>query len=165
MEKLRKAISFAHRAHDGQKRKYTHEPYVLHPIMVMKLMQALDYDEDTLCAALLHDVVEDTGFTLHAIERGFGPKVAELVHFCTEVSKPEDGNRAVRKAMDADHYAKGPKEAQTIKVADLVDNAASIKKHDPNFWKVFKKEKEHLLSVLTKADARLVEVAYVLLDE
>jgi (p)ppGpp synthase/HD superfamily hydrolase len=164
MKKLHKAIKFAHDAHATQTRKYTEEPYIIHPIMVMKLLQSLNYHEDVLCAALLHDVIEDTEITLPIIEKEFGPTVAEYVYYCTEISTLKDGNRIVRKKMDADHYAKGPKEAQSIKVADLIDNSVSIKKHDKNFWRIYQKEKRYLLSVLTRADVQLVEIAYGLLD-
>lgn len=161
---IEKALQFAVKAHEGQVRKYTGEPYVLHPIMVMKYVKVIGCGEPVQVAALLHDVVEDTPVTLAEIEKEFGYVVAELVAFCTEVSSPAYGNRAQRKKLDADHYASGPAAAQTIKVADLIDNGVSIKEHDPSFWRIFKREKEYLLSVLTKADKRLVNIAYWMMD-
>ena len=66
---------------------------------------------EMICAAYLHDVVEDTDVTIDEIEREFGDTVANLVYWLTDISKPEDGNRAARKEIDAVHYAKGPADA------------------------------------------------------
>lgn len=77
------------------------------------------------------------------------------VEYLTDVSKPEDGNRARRKQLDAFHYARGPAEAQTIKVADLIDNTADIYKHDAGFWQVYKQEKWFSLNLLIDADQLL----------
>ena len=110
-------------------------------------------------AALLHDVVEDTPVTLEEVTRRFGEVVGEYVRFLTDVSVPEDGNRALRKRMDAEHYARGPAESQTIKVADLIHNTSDIKVQDPAFWKLYRVEKQYSLSLLTKADPLLIQQA------
>jgi len=73
----------------------------------------------------------------------------------TDVSKPEDGNRAVRKARDREHTAAAPAEAQTIKLADLISNSRSIMAHDPAFAKTYLEEKRLLLAVMTKGDPGL----------
>ena len=92
--------------------------------------------------------------------------VAELVHYCTNVSEQGDGNRAFRKKMDADHFALGPAASQTIKVADLIHNAESIVMHDQKFFhKAFKHEKKYLLEVLTLADPQLLTQASQILEE
>jgi (p)ppGpp synthase/HD superfamily hydrolase len=109
-----------------------------------------------IAAALLHDVVEDTHVTLDQIEDRFGNEVAELVGWLTDISRPEDGNRRTRKALDRFHSADAPAEAQTIKLADLIHNTISIAEHDPNFWKVYREEKIELLKVLTKGDKTLM---------
>lgn len=111
-------------------------------------------------AALLHDTVEDTDATHEEIARFFGDKVSELVKGLTDVSKPEDGNRATRKAIDRDHLAQGSKEVQTIKIFDLIHNTESIKKHDPKFWEVYKLEKQDLLNVMTKVDPEIKQLAW-----
>ena len=111
-------------------------------------------------AALLHDTVEDTDATHEEIARFFGDKVSELVKGLTDVSKPEDGNRATRKAIDRDHIAQGSKEVQTIKVFDLIHNTESIKEHDPKFWEVYKLEKQDLLHVMTKVDPEIKQLAW-----
>ena len=71
------------------------------------------------------------------------------------MSKPEDGNRATRKAIDREHTAQAPAEAQTIKLADLISNSKSIMAHDPDFAVTYLAEKRLLLEVLTKGDPGL----------
>jgi (p)ppGpp synthase/HD superfamily hydrolase len=156
---LDEVLKFATKAHSSQKRKYTGEPYIVHPIAVSEIVKTVAHTDEMVAAALLHDVVEDTDVTLDQIKDKFGSKVAELVGWLTDISRPEDGNRKTRKAIDRDHNARAPAEAQTIKVADLIHNTQSIEKHDPNFWKVYKEEKIKLLSVLTEADQTLVRIA------
>jgi (p)ppGpp synthase/HD superfamily hydrolase len=142
--------NFAFNAHKGQVRKYTGEPYIHHPQAVMTCLMDL-YPEATatmLRAALLHDVVEDTTATIDDVERAFGTRVAELVDWLTDISKPEDGNRRRRKAMDRKHTQNAPFEAQLIKCADLIDNTSSIVEHDPKFAKTYLAEKRLLLDVM-----------------
>jgi len=162
--KLKKAIEFATKAHEGQVRKYTGEPYIVHPLEVAEIVKTVEHTEEMLMAAVLHDTVEDTDTTIEDIEREFGSVVAQLVEELTDVSKPEDGNRAFRKALDREHLAQASAQGQTIKVADLISNAASITEHDPNFAKVYMKEKALLLQVFDKADKNLLEKAQKMLD-
>lgn len=154
------ALMLAVKAHGNQRRKYTGEPYVVHPVQVSEIVETVEHTPEMVAAALLHDVVEDTNITLQYIEDQFGAVVAEYVHYCTNVSEKKDGNRTFRKKMDADHFAMGPAESQTIKIADLLSNAESIVKHDQKFFhSAFKYEKKYMLSVLTKADPTLREMA------
>lgn len=150
-----KAIEFATKAHGDQVRKYCGSPYITHPIAVSKIVETVDHTEEMLAAAVLHDVVEDTPVTIEEVAEEFGETVAELVSYLTDVSTLEDGNRAIRKQMDAEHNAKGPAEAQTIKVADMIHNSSDIAVQDPKFWELYKQEKLNTLSLLDKADAKL----------
>lgn len=154
-----KARAFATAAHTGQVRKYTKEPYIVHPIEVMQIVMTVKHDEAMLAAALLHDVVEDTDYTIEDILREFGPDVASLVDDLTDVSRPEDGNRAHRKSLDRAHSAKASPRAQTVKLADLISNARDIVKHDQKFAKVFLDEKRQLLEVMTLGDSSLYALA------
>ena len=164
-----KATQLARKWHGDQKRKYTGEPYINHLINVSNAVNRVAKDlihgevgfsrQDMCQAAILHDIIEDTGATLAGVEKEFGPRVVELVEWLTDVSKPEDGNRAVRKAMDREHLAKAPPEAKTIKLADLIDNAHSILEHDPQFAKVFISEMAQLLDVLKEGDQKLLQEA------
>jgi (p)ppGpp synthase/HD superfamily hydrolase len=150
-----RALSFATIAHGEQKRKYSGEPYIIHPIEVMEIVCTVEHDDAMLAAALLHDTVEDTEVTIEEIEESFGADVASLVSDLTDVSKPEDGNRKFRKAMDRDHSAQSSARAQTVKLADLISNSADILENDPSFAKVYLHEKALLLEVLTLGDRTL----------
>ena len=165
MNIVEKAKVFATAAHAavGQVRKYTGEPYIVHPLEVMSFVATFEHTDAMLAAAVLHDVVEDTGVSIELIESEFGSDVAELVSWLTDVSQPSDGNRAKRKQIDREHSALAPGDAQTIKLCDLWSNTKSIVEYDKDFAVVYLKEKRLLLDALTNADplAR-VRVAEVL---
>lgn len=161
MDIVEKARVFATAAHAavGQLRKYTNEPYIVHPFEVAMTVKQVGGTPEMIAAAYLHDTVEDTHVTHETIEREFGPEVAEMVFFLTDVSKPEMGNRARRKAIDREHIAKADAKVQTIKLADIIANCTSIIKYDPEFAKVYLEEKRLLLEVLTKGDKILLDRA------
>ena len=166
---VEQAKLFADQAHQAvdQRRKYTGEPYINHPVAVLRLLET--HSSDPVCdarraAALLHDVVEDTEVTIEEIEDHFGTEVAELVGWLTDVSKPEDGNRRTRKALDLAHTALAPRAAKNIKLCDLVHNATDITDHDPGFARVWLREKESLLKVLSDSDHVLLQLAHNTLD-
>lgn len=162
---VEKALVFATNAHEGQLRKYTCEPYINHPIAVSTLVANIIDDPDMLAAALLHDTVEDTDITHEDIQREFGSSIANLVENLTDISKPEDGNRATRKALDLAHIATASPQAKTIKLADLIDNSRSITDHDPKFAQVYMKEKQALLDALKEGDAKLYQQAKKIVDD
>ena len=155
------ALLFASAAHAavGQRRKYTDEPYIVHPIAVAAIVATISDDPRMRAAALLHDVVEDTAVTIEDIRHHFGGWIADRVGELTDVSRPGDGNRRIRKTIDREHSASASAEGQTIKVADLIDNSRTITAHDPDFAIVYMREKRMLLDALTKADARLRVIA------
>ena len=160
MSIIKKAIDFAREAHGDQKRKYTHEPYIGHPINVaMLVLNCTDSPNDVIAAGALHDVVEDTPITIEDIRKEFGIFIGGIVDGLTDVSKPGDGNRAARKAIDRRHLSKGSPEIQTIKLADLIDNTSSIVKYDPEFAKVYMAEKKLLLGVLIDGHPTLYTMA------
>lgn len=160
MDLLDRAICFNRAGHSAvsQKRKYTGEDYYNHPEEVATIVHQALGDACTaeiIAAALCHDLVEDTGMTLEFIRLNLNEEVATLVEMLTDVSKPEDGNRATRKEIDRQHTAQASPQAKTIKLADLISNSQSIVKHDKEFAKVYIKEKELLLEVLKEGDAKL----------
>ena len=164
------ALIFATAAHaaKGQVRKYSGSPYIVHPIEVRKIL--LQYATNPVteaqeCAALLHDVVEDTDVKSDLIRDMFGEDVAVLVNWLTDTSKPEDGNRTVRKAIDRQHTSDAPSEAQTVKLADLISNSRDIVSSDPGFARTYLKEKELLLAVMKNADPGLMAEAQRVLTE
>lgn len=145
-----RAAAYATRKHEGQKRKYTGEPYILHCLEVSRLVAEAGGTAEMVAAAVLHDVVEDTTATFEEIEELFGPEVTGLVKGVTDISKPEDGNRAHRKAIDREHIAKGTPEIKTIKLADIISNTATVVEHARGFARYYLREKEQLLFVLAE---------------
>lgn len=162
MDHYSKALLFADVAHRavGQKRKYTGEPYINHCIEVAELVMTVPHTMAMLQAALLHDTVEDTQITVDDLTRHFGFEVANLVYHLTHKSKKEDGNRAMRKAIDRDFLARSPAEVQTIKYADLISNLKDIAAHDKDFAKVYLAEKQDLLRVMNRGDRELFGKAF-----
>ena len=156
---IERAEQFAVQAHGPQKRKYSGDPYIVHPIEVSQIVKSVTHTNAMVAAAILHDVIEDTEATYDDIVVNFGTLVADLVDELTDVSKPEDGNRAVRKAIDRAHLAKASADAQTIKLADVISNTKDIKENDPKFAKVYISEMKSLLEVLDKGDKTLMAEA------
>lgn len=154
------AMGFCQAAHGAQIRKYTHEPYWYHCKSVAELVHFHTGGEMLpAVAAWLHDVLEDTEVEPGCIKDTFGVEVLRLVEEVTDISHPSDGNRAKRKAIDRMHLANASPMGQAIKLADLIDNARSIVKHDLNFARVYLAEKRDLLTVLTKGPATLIDLA------
>lgn len=85
-EKIRRAYELAEKAHEGQMRS-SGEKYITHPLSVAMILMDYYMDTDTICAALLHDVVEDTGVELEEIKKKFGDDVALLVDGVTKIGK------------------------------------------------------------------------------
>lgn len=153
------ALAYAAHAHNGQVRKYSGDPYIVHPVDVFEIVSTVTRDIPTLQAALLHDVVEDTDATVADIADDFCVETAEIVEGLSDVSVLADGNRAARKAKDRAHSAAACAKTQTVKYADLTDNTKSILEHDRNFAVVYLGEKELLLDVMLKGDAALYKRA------
>jgi (p)ppGpp synthase/HD superfamily hydrolase len=162
---IEKALQFAARAHNGQLRNYTDEPYITHPIAVSRLVAEVTDDPRVIAAALLHDTLEDTPTSVEDLRREFGPLVAHYVACVTDVATPAHGNRAARKAIERVHIAAAPPQAKTIKLADMIDNIRSIQVRDPKFAKVYLKEKRALLEVLQEGDATLYHRARSIIDD
>lgn len=164
MPLIEKAKLFARAAHDSinHKRKYTNEPYWVHPERVADIVSSVTNDEEIIAAAWLHDVLEDVApnnadFNADAIARELGERVLQLVLEVTDVSKLEDGNRATRKLIDRAHLARASDRGKLIKLADLIDNLIDISKHDPGFSIIFKKEVALDLPYLSSGNSRLYE--------
>lgn len=155
------AARFAALAHGriDHRRKYTGEPYIVHPAQVARIVKEVEHDEAMVCAAWLHDTREDCGVSHEELLVRFGEDVAMLVDWLTDVSKPSDGNRAVRKAIDRERLALAPGRAQTIKLADLIDNTSSIVTFGMGFAPIYLKEATLLLDVLVQGDPGLMERA------
>lgn len=155
VDKVMIALGFAAEAHTGQVRKWTGEDYINHPIEVMNIVHSVPHTEDMLCAALLHDVVEDCDVSIQEVGDLFGPVVRTMVNKLSDVSRSINGNRAIRKELDRQWISNAHPNTKTIKLADLISNSKSILEHDKDFAKVYIKEKELLLEVLTEGDPTL----------
>lgn len=155
------AHEFVIECHKGQKRKYTDEPYIVHPEAVARLVSFTDIGDvdDAIDAAYLHDVVEDCGVSLATIEEDFGKQVALYVDLLSDMQTPADGNRAFRKAVTLKRLSTAGYVVQTIKYADIIDNCASIFERDPDFAVVYRKECLELIEAMKNGNPLLRRIA------
>ena len=119
------ALRFAAEAHDGQLRKGTRIPYLIHPLRVAKLLLEQDCPEELAIAGLLHDTVEDTSATLEEVRAIFGERVAQLVEFATEPAHLWSWEQ--RKQHTIDLLQTGEPDALLVSIADKLDNIRSIR--------------------------------------
>lgn len=132
--KAERAFHFARLAHRNQRRA-TGEPYILHPLAVSQILLELKPDVDALCAALLHDTVEDTGITLYELTDAFGEGVAQLVDGVTKLEKMSYSSR---EELQAENYRKMflamAKDIRVvlIKLSDRLHNMRTMK-HLPRY--------------------------------
>ncbi len=128
---LNEAIIFAVRAHEGGKRKGSDLPYIVHPLEVLAIVATMTDDEAVLAAAVLHDVVEDTVYTLTDIEKNFGAKVASYVDDESE-NKREDRPAAdtwkIRKTETIEHLKSARLETKMITLGDKLSNIRSMRR-------------------------------------
>lgn len=162
-----RAAQFAREAHESidQRRKYTGEPYFVHPEEVALLLSEYVDDPELIAAAYLHDTVEDVNHgprpvTHEIIVSEFGERVGSLVKELTNVAKPSDGNRATRKAIERDRLAKISREAKMAKMCDIIANVPSVAEHDEDFAIVFLAEKAAVLKLFADENDDRKEVAF-----
>lgn len=153
-DKIHLAIAFCVAGHQacGQKRKFSGEEYFHHPIDVSALVASFGGSDDMICAALMHDLIEDTQIKIETVRGTFGVNVARMVLALTKVSKPEDGDRATRKALDLIYTAQACPDTKTIKLCDIISNLSDIHNGDPEWTKQYVLEKEMLLEVLKEGN-------------
>ncbi len=135
VEIIERAFRFAKKAHGGIRRR-SGEPYILHPIAVAKIAsQEIGLGSTSICAALLHDVVEDTDYTVEDIEQQFGKKIAELVSGLTKISGGIFGDKA---SAQAENFRKllltmsRDIRVVLIKMADRLHNMRTLGSMAPN---------------------------------
>ncbi|MDE6577620.1 MAG: RelA/SpoT family protein [Muribaculaceae bacterium] len=129
VEIIERAFRFAKEAHRGVRRR-SGEPYILHPIAVAQIViSELGLGSTSICSAFLHDVVEDTEFTLDDIRNAFGPKIAEIVDGLTKISGGIFGDRA---SIQAENFKKlllsmsNDIRVVLIKIADRLHNMRTL---------------------------------------
>ncbi len=131
LEIIEKAYRVAEAAHRGQLRN-SGEDYILHPLEVAKILAELEMDESTIAASLLHDVVEDTSYTIEDIEREFGPEVALLVDGVTKLGRLEYKSKVERQVENLRKmFLAMAKDIRVIliKLADRLHNMRTLKYH------------------------------------
>ena len=135
VEIITKAFNFASQAHKGIKRR-SGEPYIMHPIAVASIVcNEIGLGSTSICAALLHDVVEDTDYTVEDIENIFGPKIAQIVDGLTKISGGIFGDRA---SAQAENFKKllltmsNDIRVILIKIADRLHNMRTLGSMLPN---------------------------------
>lgn len=135
VEIITKAFNFANQAHKGIKRR-SGEPYIMHPIAVAKIVcNEIGLGSTSICAALLHDVVEDTDYTVEDIENIFGPKIAQIVDGLTKISGGIFGDQA---SAQAENFKKllltmsNDIRVILIKIADRLHNMRTLGSMLPN---------------------------------
>jgi (p)ppGpp synthase/HD superfamily hydrolase len=175
-EIIRYVTAFADRSHGEQVRKYTGERYIVHPLRVMEMVREFNSDIRVLCAALLHDVLEDTPVTaedmaqslLEIMDRDDAQNVTKLVIELTDIFIKADYpglNRRRRKEREATRLSQVGSGAQTIKYADIIDNVTDIVRQDTDFARVYVQEAKKMLMVMDDGHPVLRERAIRVVEQ
>ena len=142
-----KAMEFAVKAHDGQFRKGSKRPYIVHPIEVADIVTYITQDKEVISAALLHDTIEDCkGITRDIIAREFGEKVASLV-----AAESEDKSKTwmERKSATIERLRTESFEVQIIALADKLSNIRSMERDyllvGDELWNRFKMKDKNII--------------------
>lgn len=177
MEDILKHIThFSDQAHGEQLRKYAPDRYIVHPLRVMETLKAYTDDISVLAAALLHDVLEDTPVTAEEMRRFLKLHLEEeqaertlgLVLELTDVYLKTDFpklNRKSRKEKELQRLTGISPDAQTIKYADIMDNAQEISEEDTDFSLVYLGEVRKIISRLNRGNIVLREKALVVVEK
>ncbi len=162
---IERALRAAYAAHEGQLRKGGDVPYVLHPIHAAMMLMRLDVTEETVQAAILHDVVEDCdGWTVERVEADFGVVVSVIV---AELTEDKSKTWSERKRAAVDHVPQMSVEAVAIKAADKLHNLSSLVEQlrlteDPGeVWRSFNGGREGTISMAEE----LVQALVLRVDE
>lgn len=154
MEMFNRAIELATRAHSGDRRKCCNLPYIVHPMEAAAIVASMTEKEDVLCAAMLHDVVEDAGIAIEEIRAQFGDRVAFLVASETEDKRPgmpAEDSWMLRKQEAVDHLAAcNDMDVKMLYLGDKLSNLRSMYRGrqlmGDDFWNNFHQkdpEKHH----------------------
>ncbi len=124
-----KAIEFATKAHDGQFRKGTKRPYIVHPVEVADIVSGMTTDDEIRSAAVLHDTIEDCeGVTRDLLASEFSDRVADLV---SDQSEDKSKSWMERKSATIESLKTASREDQMIELADKLSNMRDIDRDYP----------------------------------
>lgn len=159
-QQIEKAAALATEWHDGELRKYSHEPYIEHPRAVAAIIRSVpQHTWELVAAALLHDVLEVPEpirtQRIQVIRRELGEVVLQYVLEVSNPSRLEDGDRKTRKAIDRAHLAKASPGGQTLRLADAVHNLHNLNELSPTFAKLYAAEKKLILPLTLSGDPTL----------
>lgn len=163
-----KARSFAEVKHAGEVRKFTGDPYFVHPHAVANTVALVADDPSMVAAAECHDLIENERATREEIAAELGEDVAalvvELTHQHTKVDGQYVGSRTQRAQDELVRLSKISPRGMTIKLADILDNVPSMARYSPEFARdVYIPEKANQLAVLTQGNRKLVIKVAVML--
>ena len=144
---VNKAKAFATKAHEGQVRKGTSRPFIVHPMEVGEIVSTLTNDEEIICAAILHDTIEDCkDVTEEIIRAEFNDRVAELV---AQESEDKSKTWMERKSATIHHLKSAPKEIKMIALADKLSNMRDIDRDYPEcgeeLWNRFRMKDKQII--------------------
>ncbi len=136
---LFKALAFSAEKHTKQRRKDVDKtPYINHPISLANILaKRWVIDENVLCAAILHDTIEDTDTTVEELQEHFGEKIKSIV---LEVTDDKSLEKSVRKQKQVEHAASISHEAKLVKLADKIANITDIINSPPEDWSSIRKK-------------------------
>ena len=136
---LFKALAFSAEKHTKQRRKDIDKtPYINHPISLANILaKRWVIDENVLCAAILHDTIEDTETTVAELQEHFGEKITSIV---LEVTDDKSLEKSVRKQKQVEHAASISREAKLVKIADKIANITDIINMPPADWSTDRKK-------------------------
>ena len=144
---IERAIQFATKAHEGQLRKGTRRPYIVHPIEVGEIVAGMTKDEEIISAAVLHDTIEDCeGVTADVLALEFSPRVAGMV-----LGESEDKSKTwmERKSATIHSIGQAPREVQMIALADKLSNMRDIDRDYPkvgeDLWNRFRMKDKQMI--------------------
>ena len=156
------AMEFATKAHEGQFRKGTRRPYIVHPIEVADIVSTMTKDEEVICAAVLHDTIEDcSGITWDVLKLRFGGRVADMVaqdlahqlrllELVAQESEDKSRSWEERKGATIRRLKDAPVEVQMIGLADKLSNMRDIDRDYPvlgdELWRRFRMQSKSALA-------------------
>lgn len=157
-----KAVAFAAKAHEGQFRKGTMRPYIVHPVEVGDIVSSMTEDEEIRSAAILHDTIEDCkDVTAEILEKEFGPRVAAIV-----VQESEDKSKTwkERKGATIERLKSAPYEVQMIALADKLSNMRDIDRDYPlcgeKLWDRFRMKDKQMIAWYYKGIRKSLEPVF-----